>query len=124
MVAQVLRVVAQLLRMVAQLLRMVAQVFHPMFLAAGRAPLMVLLLTAAALPACGQSGARMAGVESFASVPEPVVVTGRVVAQGRTAYQDVLVSVARVSDPVVAEVVAEGLEVPWALDFTPMGGYW
>lgn len=71
----------------------------------------------AALVACASESPPIAR----SAQPATVVVTGEVAVQGRPAHGGVSVSATRQSESVTAEVVVEGLEVPWALDFAPDG---
>jgi hypothetical protein len=48
-------------------------------------------------------------------------IRGRVTLPGGSNVQDVTIEVTQVPEAVTAEVVAEGLEVPWELVFTPDG---
>ena len=51
----------------------------------------------------------------------PAAISGTVSVQGGKPARDVSIAVTRISDDVEAETVARGLEVPWALAFTPDG---
>ena len=51
----------------------------------------------------------------------PAAISGTVSVQGWNPARDVSIAVVRISDDVEAETVARGLEVPWALAFTPDG---
>ena len=59
--------------------------------------------------------------DSSALGQNPAAISGTVSVQGGKPARDVSIAVARISDDVEAETVARGLEVPWALAFTPDG---
>jgi glucose/arabinose dehydrogenase len=51
----------------------------------------------------------------------PAVIRGRVTLPGQTNAPDAAIEAAQVPEEVTAEIVAQGLEVPWELAFTPDG---
>ena len=59
--------------------------------------------------------------DSSALGQSPAAISGTVSVQGGKPARDVSIAVVRISDDVEAETVARGLEVPWALAFTPDG---
>ena len=70
--------------------------------------------------ACAANSPGIAGGQAVASATQWLV-SGRVTVQGRETHEGVAVWATKLSGEVTAEVVAEGLEVPWALDFAPDG---
>lgn len=79
-------------------------------------------------PAVGQDGATRPAPTSPTAIPVIAAggaaegrVRGQVLLEGLYSSSDVTIEVTRVPDTVRVEVVAEGLEVPWALAFTPDG---
>ena len=100
-------------------------VLHGRALAGHPSVLCIVLAWTALLAAlaCAANSPGIARGEAVASAAqrELVLVSGRVTVQGRETHEGVSVLATKLSGEVAAEVVVEGLEVPWALDFAPDG---
>ena len=95
-------------------------------------PVAALLFTVITLLACAPaSGGRTPVVDEVPPGPPlqrgeegqspPAVIQGRVTLPGQTNAQKTTIEAAQVPDEVAAEIVVQGLEVPWELAFTPDG---
>ena len=84
---------------------------------------MVLSMLLLAILACAPGNEAVPDVDTPQGAPEQgsVTLTGKVVLQGRGGESDVTITVTKDTGSITAETVAQGLEVPWALDFAPDG---
>ena len=98
-------------------------------------PAVALLFTLVTLLACAPTSDGPSGGDAALPAPSPqsspargeeepsasAEIRGRITLPGQPNARDATIEVAQIPEAVIAETVAEGLEVPWELAFTPDG---